>query len=863
MEVESSICLSDLVPALRWSRPQQVAEALGDPRLPAGWWHSVPLPKALGMTGLDWICERLARLAASRWDHLPLSDLLPALTVHHIDPALPGWPDATRTAITGLGGWQRLRRLSPSDLGTPSATPEVVIGSVFREILGRIPAQAADAPAAASPTPAASGHPEVTRPLQRGQGVPSGAFPAQDAPSGPVPAQDAPSGPVPAPGDPAAQQPAAQTSPYAAQGDSVGGPATGDGSGSGTQSGPLPQRPAASLSGDQQRPGALPPEGAPGSRQTGGFPATSDGAPGPRQTGSFPAVSDPAGSRQTGSFPAAASADGPSGADPRTSGAFPAAGGDARTSGTFPAAGGDARTSGSFPVPPGSRTTGSFPAASDPRQTGSFPGVPGDGQRRPEGAPGPRQTGSFPAVSDGAPGSRQTGGFPAVSDGAPGSRQTGSFPAVAGNGAPGAGQGGGSGLPQRPVPGQQERLPQRPTRQDTGAPGGAAASAGGPHTGSLPAVPGTGGPAKRTPAYAGSGPAPTDPDHAMVRVVDNLFRNLDKLELAVAQHRLFAEDPVSLRTLAHKLLVEREALSQAQRTAEERVLQWLRSSESAPVTGHMFRLTEWLGAAATEEQLIGADPAHPVVVPSLRTPLWRVLVTLMPDRRLQDGWLVVGDLQGLQQRTRQLLASAPPDADPVELLSELGIRAHSAKAWLDALPPETETRESSSAPAPAPAQPLPRRTPGANGHHHRGGQPIPPAAGSIDPSAALATLSALSGGRSPVLSGALAGTPPTPPPPPPSPSADPRRWQRIEVTPEHLRGGPVPVPERYAAQLGMRPGTLLSVTGPGDNAIVLVWQGQQPVFDSLQPVLMRLNARPGDQVYVTVDGYRLEAQLTA
>ncbi|GAA2894278.1 hypothetical protein GCM10020220_100440 [Nonomuraea rubra] len=142
MEVESSICLSDLVPALRWSRPQQVAEALGDPRLPAGWWSSLALSKALGTAGLDWICDRLARLASSRWDHLPLADLLPALTVHHIDPALPGWPEATRTAITGLGGWQRLRRLSPSDLTTPSATPEAVIGSVFREILGRIPAPA-------------------------------------------------------------------------------------------------------------------------------------------------------------------------------------------------------------------------------------------------------------------------------------------------------------------------------------------------------------------------------------------------------------------------------------------------------------------------------------------------------------------------------------------------------------------------------------------------------------------------------------------------------------------------------------------------------------------------------------------------
>ncbi|MEV0821466.1 hypothetical protein [Nonomuraea rubra] len=813
MEVESSICLSDLVPALRWSRPQQVAEALGDPRLPAGWWSSLALSKALGTAGLDWICDRLARLASSRWDHLPLADLLPALTVHHIDPALPGWPEATRTAITGLGGWQRLRRLSPSDLTTPSATPEAVIGSVFREILGRIPAQR-EAPVAA----AQAGHPEVTRPLQRGQS------PASSPSTGSFPAQPSPAGGA-------------------------------------RQTGSFPAVPAA--------------DSGPGARQTGSFPAV----PGERQSGPFPAVP---GERQTGSFPGE-----------RQTGSFPAVPGERQT-GSFPAVPGERQT-GSFP---GERQTGSFPAVPGERQTGSFPAVPAA-----DDGPEARQTGSFPA----APGERQSGPFPAA-DGTPGSRETGSFP-VQPQGGPRQGfTGEGGGLPQRPAPGQQERLPQRPTgpqpgRQDPnalpsrpgtpgsapGAPGSPGPASGLPGSGApgsnaapgapgsrpggsaLPGAPGSTPPGSIPPLPTGTDPAakgyptpvPSDTDHAMVRVVDNLFRSLDKLELAVAVHRLFAEDPVSLRTLAHKMLVEREALSQAQRTAEERVLQWLRSSESAPVTGHMFRLTEWLGAAATEDQLIGADPAHPVMVPSLRTPLWRVLVTLMPDRRLQDGWLVVGDIHGLQARTRQLLASSSPDADMVELMGELGIRAHSAKAWLDALPPETGPDPVAA--APSPAQPLPRRTPGANGHHHRGGQPIPAAtAGSIDPSAALATLSALSGGRSSMLpAGGLAGTPSTPPPPLPSPSSDPRRWQRIEVTPEHLRGGPVAVPEGYAAQLGMRPGTLLSVTGPGDNAIVLVWQGHQPVFDSLQPVLMRLNARPGDQVYVTVDGYRLEAQLTA
>ncbi|MER5997110.1 hypothetical protein ABT120_00955 [Nonomuraea angiospora] len=777
MEVESSICLSDLVPALRWSRPQQVAEALADPRLPAGWWHSLALSRALGTAGLDWICERLARLASSRWDHLPLADLLPALTVHHIDPALPGWPEDTRTAITGLGGWQRLRRLSPSDLGTPSATPEVVIGSVFREILGRIPAQRA-APAA--------DHPEVTRPLVRG----TGSFPVQ---ADPVP----------------------QTGMFAAQ------------SGAAAEQRPdaAPQRPAAAA--DQRQTGSFPaqqpsgtgPQAAQGpdsGRQTGSFPSISDRPGGPSQDRQVAPSQDrqagPSQDRQTGSFPAQPAPD---------------AGGPARQTGSFPA------QTGSFSAQPQS---GSFPAQGFAGEGRPAPGQPGQADRAPQRPASPQ--------SDAQPGARQD------NSSAPGGPSTGSMPAVPGG----------------PSTGSMPAIPGGPST------GSMPAVPGGPSTGSMPAVPGAPGASKSngTPSYAApvptappvpSSPVPTDADHAMVRVVDNLFRSLDKLELAVAVHRLFAEDPVSLRTLAHKMLVDRDALSQAQRTAEERVLHWLRSSESAPVTGHMFRLTEWLGAAATEDQLIGADPAHPVTVPSLRTPLWRVLVTLMPDRRFQDGWLVVGDLHRLQDRTRQLLASSPPDADVVELMGELGIRAHSAKAWYDALPQETSGDP--VAEAPSPAQPLPRRTPGANGHHHRGGQPIPPTpANSIDPSAALATLSALSGGRSPMLSGNLAGTPPTPPPPLPSPSSDPRRWQRIEVTPEHLRGGPVPVPEGYAAQLGMRPGTLLSVTGPGDNAIVLVWQGHQPVFDSLQPVLMRLNARPGDQVYVTVDGYRLEAQLT-
>ncbi len=587
MDAESRICLSDMVPALRWSRPQQVAEMLADPRLPGGWWASVTLRQAMEATGVDWLCERLARLAVGRWDHLPLTDLLPALQVHAVDPAMPSWPEPVRSLVNGLGGWYRLRRLTPCDLQAPAApaAPEVILTTVFREVFGHLALPAGPAARAAA-VPA----PPQQVPAQQAQTAPAPPPPAQAAPA-PAPTQQAP-----------------------------------------PQTGPI-------------------------------------------------------------------------------------------------------------------RHTGPIPTA--------------------------RHTGPMPAV-----------------------RQTGPMPAV-------------------------------PTQAAAPAPAPAAE------------------------------PPPPPGEHPMVVLVDGLFRGWDPLTRAVAAQRLFAAEPVGLRELAHNLNVDRDALSHAQRAAEERVLHWLRSPDSAPLTGHLFGLTEWLGAAATQDQLISADPSHPVEVPALGVPLWRVLVTLMPDRRLQDGWLVVGDLIGLREKTRQLLAGKPADADVIELLGRLGIRAHSARAWLESMPrPEAPTAE------PDKPTPLPRRTPGANGHHHhRGGVPIPSQANNgPDAATALAALNALTGGAP--------RQQPRPhlvpnPRPASSPASDPRRWQRIDVTSGHLRGEPVAVPEGYAAQLGMRPGTLLSVTGPGDNAVVLVWRDRQPVFDSLQPVLMRLNAQPGDSVYVTVDGYRLDAQLTS
>ncbi|MGI5156279.1 hypothetical protein [Microbispora sp. CA-102843] len=682
MDAESTICLSDLVPALRWSRPQQVAEMLADPRLPGGWWASVGIGRAMRATGVDWLCERLARLAVGRWDHLPLTDLLPALQVHTVDPAMPGWPDPVRTVVNHLGGWYRLRRLTPCDLQAPAApaSPEVLLTTVFREVFGRLESELASGQSAQAPA--------------GGEAAPQAQV---QAPAVPV------------------SEPLPQAAP-------------------GTTSQPFPQAGPSSQPFPQAGPSSQP----------------------------FPQVAAPGTTSQPFTRP------------------------------TAPAPGQAAQTPAQAP---GQQGHG---------QQGQAPGRPGQGAPSPAPSPALQAPVAEPVKPATQPFARQSG----------------------------------ASLPQPEAASAQQ-------------PAAEAAR-------------------ERQPADLSA--------HPMVAIIEGLFRGWDPLARAVAAERLFAAEPISLRTLAHNLNVDRELLSQAQRTAEERVLLWLRSPDSAPLTGHLFGLTEWLGAAATQEQLIAADPSHPIEVPALGTPLWRVLVTLMPDRRLQDGWLVAGDLAGLREKTRQLLASKPVDADVVELLGQLGIRAHSAKAWLDSMPQASSPSE----PGPLPTRhgpdltakpaPLPRRTPGANGHHHgRGGVPIPSQANNgPDAGTALAALAALTNGNlnGNPAGGNLAGGVPRPhlvpnPRPTSSPASDPRRWQRIDVTSGHLRGEPVAVPEGYAAQLGMRPGTLLSVTGPGDNAVVLVWRDRQPVFDSLQPVLMRLNARPGDSVYVTVDGYRLDAQLTS
>ncbi|MBB6171169.1 hypothetical protein HNR23_001229 [Nocardiopsis mwathae] len=351
--------------------------------------------------------------------------------------------------------------------------------------------------------------------------------------------------------------------------------------------------------------------------------------------------------------------------------------------------------------------------------------------------------------------------------------------------------------------------------------------------------------------------APELGTHPLVDLLEDLFRGWDELERTVAAERLFAADPVSIRLLADQVHVEIAEIRNAQRSVEERLLQWLGSSAGAPVTKHLRDLSDRLGTATTIDHLISAHPDHPAEVPTLRTPLWRVVITLFTDRRLHNGWLVTEDPQRLRWQTREMLGDAPSLTEAGIRLGRLGIRQQSLRAWLLSTP-GVSIRDGQVLVDPAtPIEPPPQAAGGGHAGMHQAAdgstttnglpirrRPAPGQRQTAPAPAAADTQASLPG----VETSARCFRAP-----------DGRWWHRVDVTADHLNGAPVTVPPGYATHLGLRPGRLLCLTAPGADLLVLVWR-DQPAFDSLRPLLRRLSAQPGDRVFMTVNGDRLDAR---
>lgn len=378
-------------------------------------------------------------------------------------------------------------------------------------------------------------------------------------------------------------------------------------------------------------------------------------------------------------------------------------------------------------------------------------------------------------------------------------------------------------------------------------------------------------------------PAPALGRHPLVDAVEEMFRSWPDLERTVAAERLFATDPISIRVLSEQIAVDVTEIRGAQRKVEERLLQWLSSPEGATVTKHLRELSEQLGSATTIDRLINAHPDHPVDVPTLHTPLWRVIITLFTDRRMHNGWLIADDPNRLRWQTREMLGDAPDLTEAGIRLGRIGIRQQELRAWLLSTPGvnlrEGRVLVDTSVPMEAPSgdhspegsgtteNGLPiRRRPEASaeapaeaptpshGHRPDSGafpQVAPPSAPMAPPPAQQPPMAPPApirqGASEPAMSARCFRAP------------DGRWWHRIDITADHLNGAPVAVPAGYATHLGLQPGRLLCLTAPGADLLVLVWR-DQPAFDSLRPLLRRQAAQPGDRIFITVSGDRLDAR---
>lgn len=387
-------------------------------------------------------------------------------------------------------------------------------------------------------------------------------------------------------------------------------------------------------------------------------------------------------------------------------------------------------------------------------------------------------------------------------------------------------------------------------------------------------------------------PAPELGQHPLVDQVEEMFRSWPELERTIAAERLFATDPISIRVLSEQIAVDVTDIRTAQRKVEERLLHWLNAPEGAAITKHMRELSEQLGAATTIDRLINAHPDHPVEVPTLHTPLWRVIITLFTDRRMHNGWLIADDPNRLRWQTRELLGDAPDLTEAGIRLGRIGIRQQELRAWLLSTPgvnlKDGHVFVDPSVPLEVPAGPPGHTDAEESGATTENGLPIrrrPEAQPPAEPPAQDHQHSP-EPVRDPAAFGAAAldphrvvplgpahGAPHAAPGAPPSrPEAsdpataarcfrapDGRWWHRIDITADHLNGAPVAVPTGYATHLGLQPGRLLCLTAPGADLLVLVWR-DQPAFDSLRPLLRRQAAQPGDRVFITVAGDRLDAR---
>ncbi|MEU8245392.1 hypothetical protein [Nonomuraea sp. NPDC048916] len=281
----------------------------------------------------------------------------------------------------------------------------------------------------------------------------------------------------------------------------------------------------------------------------------------------------------------------------------------------------------------------------------------------------------------------------------------------------------------------------------------------------------------------------------LAELIEVAFAGLDDKSWAVAQNRVFTDEPSAVDQLAKLFAVPPAEIAATETRLRARLDQWLASDEAAPYRAHLDELRRSIGPAAPKERLIGAASWHAKEIRALEVPAWQFVLATLPANPPAN----------------------PPAALPARAQAEEepGVRPDVPSAFGQPVP-------ANGAPPPAPLfQAFAPATP-VEGNGGPSEEPAKPYQPLKDVSQTRRCF------RQP----------------------DGRWWLRIDVTAEQLAGGECALPTGFAAYLGLSPGESRTVRSAAGE-LNMTWHGR-PVLESIERLLVDVGAKEGGHLFLTL-----------
>ncbi|GGP11853.1 hypothetical protein LDL08_31520 [Nonomuraea glycinis] len=306
----------------------------------------------------------------------------------------------------------------------------------------------------------------------------------------------------------------------------------------------------------------------------------------------------------------------------------------------------------------------------------------------------------------------------------------------------------------------------------------------------------------------GQDPEPDGEVEELPGLIEAAFAGLDDKSWAVAQNRVFTDQPSAVDQLAKLFAVPPAEISATEVRLWTKLDNWLASDEAAPYRAHLDELRKTIGTTAPKERLISAAAWHGREIRALEVPAWQfVLATLPPGPHVPP-----------QESFESDEGAAP------------SVFAPAAPLPLGPMPGQPMPQAASLPPGFVPPDPVPSQfqafapavaVPG-DGNGSAGEQAGKPYQPLKDVSQTRRCF------RQP----------------------DGRWWLRIDVTAEQLSGSECALPTGFAAYLGLSPGESRTVRSAAGE-LTMTWHGR-PVLETIERLLADVGAKEGGHLFLTL-----------